>query len=218
MNKRQIAYWYNVYRTSLRYFGIDTKEIKNPTAKSLEKLKQEWKSQTKDIADINVRDVYRYQTEYEQEQSNYYDTPRDANYRTETTENMHDIALEVLQQFIDRVEAIYQDTMTEIDKALMEVEGIGKTISIASHHVDAIARSKSELISFVQQMYQEANDNPEVVAEAIQRNGELDYTIAVTLVPPSDIQIEFDVTLQNLKAIWQDIETEARATAEQNME
>lgn len=219
MNKRQAKYWFDVYRTSLRWFGINAKDIKNPTQKSVEKLKKEWQAQTKDIADFpSVREIYKQQTAYEQEQSSYTDTPRDEQLRTETANNMYDISMEIIQSFIDRVEAVYQDTMNEIDRALNKQEGVSKTIAIASHNTDSIARAKSELIAFINQMYTEANNNPEAVAEAIQRNGELDYTIAVTLVPPSDIQIEFEVTLQNLQAIWSQIEAEVRAQAEEYME
>ena len=219
MNRRQINYWYNVYRTSLRWFGVETKELKRPTQASINKLKEEWKKQTKGLTDFpSVREIYNQQTQYEKEQASFNDTPRDANFRTPDPQHMHDFALDVINDFIYKIETIYQDTLTQIDMALNEIEGVSKTIAIASHHTDRIARAKQEIIDFINKMLQDTNNNPEKVAEAIMRNGELDYVVAVSLIPPSDIQVEFELTLQNLQAIWTQVIAEVTAEAEQNLE
>lgn len=41
--------WYNRYRNALRYFGIDIKQIKNPTAKHVSQAKAQWQGTRKEM-------------------------------------------------------------------------------------------------------------------------------------------------------------------------
>ena len=213
--KRVTRYWYSVYRTALHYFGIDLPQLKAPSAKSLDKARTEWKKSTKGISDVNVRDVYRYQVDLEKEQADYNDTPRNADdNRTTDLPEMHDISIDIIESFIDKINAVFDDTMSLIDSAIQGVSGLPQEVYIAMGKTDKIAASRSNLVEHIRKWYEESNNHPEYLALAITRNGELDYTLAVTLVPPSDIIVNFDVTLENLSAIWQTIEQQAQDEAE----
>lgn len=55
----------------------------------------------------------------------------------------------------------------------------------------------------------------DTVARAMANNVELDYSIAITLLPPSDIYIVFNQTLEQLLALTSQMEVEAQRLAEQ---
>ena len=71
-------------------------------------------------------------------------------------------------------------------------------------------------MSLIGDMLDEVDNNPEPVAEAIRRNGELDYIEGITLIPPSGIKINYENTIENLKAVWDTIVSEARNYQENN--
>ena len=54
-----------------------------------------------------------------------------------------------------------------------------------------------------------------MIAQAIRDNVELDYDIAISLMPPSDIVIDFEETTQQMFALLQQIELRAQELAEQ---
>ena len=208
MNKRQAKYWYNIYKTSLRHYGVDLRDIKTPTEKSLERARKQWKKATADLEDKpKVRDIYKEQVAYEQSQASYEDQPRDENFRTETasSETMYDTSLEEIQNYIDKINNIYEDTMYNIEQAERDVEGISKTFAIGSMYKQYITGSKDELLEFLYQIQALATEHPDEVALFISSSPEIDYVDAITLVPPSDIQSNFEVTMQTMRAIWETI-------------
>ena len=208
MNKRQAKYWYNIYKTSLRHYGVDLRDIKTPTEKSLERARKQWKKATADLEDKpKVRDIYKEQVAFEQSQASYEDQPRDENFRTETAslETMYDTSLEEIQNYIDKINNIYEDTMYNIEQAERDVEGISKTFAIGSMYKQYITGSKDELLEFLYQIQALATEHPDEVALFISSSPEIDYVDAITLVPPSDIQSNFEVTMQTMRAIWETI-------------
>lgn len=200
--KRLSRYWYNVYSTALRYFGITLPPLKRPTVKSVERAKREWMKATKDIEDIKVREVYNQEVTIEKEEADFNETPRDENMRTENPSDMYDAALDKINAFIDRVEAIYQDTLTYIDSAINNEEGAPRLAALGVSKITDIARAKSDLVQFIEQMAVDAEGNYDLLAQALSADKELDYIIAITEQPPSDVEILFEVTLANLQAIW----------------
>lgn len=213
LQKRKIKYWYDVYSKALQLFNVYTKPVKNPSEKTLDRLRRKWKLTTydKDIS-LTVREAYKSQVNKEQAQADYNDTPRDMDYRTETATNMYDISMEIIQSFIDRVEQIYEETMaspqsgnnSDVDWLILKYGG-------------EITASKDELIGFVWQMYEDCNQQVDYVAQAIQENEELEYTIAIAFVPPSDCIFLFYETLNHLRAIWERIVNNAREIAESEL-
>lgn len=211
MNKRQVKYWYNIYKTSLRHYGVDLRDIKTPTEKSLERARKQWKKAIADLEDKpKVRDIYKEQVAFEQSQASYEDQPRDENFRTETasSESMHDASLEEIQAYIDKIGAIYEETMHHIRSAELGYavpEGTGALFGIGSLYTNYIIGSAQELIEFLTQIQALADTYPDEVATFIASSPELDYVYGIKLVPPSDIQSNFEVTMQAMRAIWESI-------------
>lgn len=220
MSDRHTRYWFDVYRTALRHFGIETKELKKPTAKSVERLRKEWNKQKNQHDDVlGVREVYRQQIEYEKQQADFREQERDINYRTETATNMHDEAWDVIYDFRDMLMRIHADTTAQIASAQKQEEGVTKEYAILGEKHTLVMKyydKYDELMSLIGDMLDEVGNNPEPVAEAIKRNGELDYIEGITLIPPSGIKINYENTIENLKAIWNTIIAEARETEANN--
>lgn len=210
--RRRKEYWQDVYTKALQLFGVKTKPVKTPTDKTLQRLRKKWKKTTAYNKSMTVREAYKTQVAKEQSEADYNDTSRDEDLRTETATNMYDISLEIIQSFIDRVEQIYDDTMSRIQSPSAE-----QVDYLIAKNAGEITASKDELIGFVWQMYEDANQQAEYVAKALQENEELEYTIAIAFVPPSDCIFLFYETLNNLKAIWDKVVSDARERAEQEL-
>lgn len=222
MNKRQSrinAYWYNVYRIGMRYLGIELRDIKHPTQASLKYARKEYKKAKKDVIDLpSIRDLFKTEVAIEEEQASYEQTPRDEDNRTETATNMYDAPLEIIQSFKEQVRTAYWETNNLGAAANVRVEGLDELAALTGRHLDKLHDSAQRLLNFIDTMIIDSNNNLEYVAEAIRRNGELEYVIATTIQPPSDVDIKFDFTLEHLKEIWEQISEEVRQRAEENME
>lgn len=211
--QRVTQYWYDVYTKALKLFGVSTRQVKTPTDKTLKRMRKKWKKeQYNQSSKMTVREAYKTQVSKEQSEADYNDTPRDEELRTVTATNMYDISLEIIQSFIDRVEQIYEDTIASPQK------GSNSDVDwLILKYGGEITASKDELIGFVWQMYEDSNQQAEYVAKALQENEELEYTIAIAFVPPSDCIFLFYETLNNLKAIWKKVIDDARERAEQEL-
>jgi hypothetical protein len=132
------------------------------------------------------------------------------------TEDLDEQSAEnVINDFEARIDRIYQTTISYIadNKEGTGHEG-GKLASIADHRRSEIDDAYWTLKTQLQEI--NANGIPKrIIAQAIVDNVELDYDIAVTLVPPSDIAINFEETVQQLFAIMQQIEKRADELAEE---
>lgn len=210
-NKQRIRnYWYNIYQTALKFYDVTVKDLKKPTKKSIENIKKEWKKIKKEKEAPSVREVYKWEVNWEKEMANYYDMQRDEDYRTETasSDTMYDASLEEIQLYIDKINSIYEDTMEKIYEAENDIEGISKTFAIGSSYKSYITGTKDELLEFLYEIQSLATEYPDEVALFINSSPELDYVDAITLIPPSDIQSNFEITMQTMKAIWKTIKGE----------
>lgn len=210
-NKQRIRnYWYNIYQTALKFYDVTVKDLKKPTEKSIENVKKKWKKIKKEKEAPSVREVYKWEVNWEKEMANYYDMQRDEDYRTETasSDTMYDASLEEIQLYIDKINSIYEDTMEKIYQAENDVEGIAKAFAIGSSYKSYITGTKDELLEFLYEIQSLATEYPDEVALFINSSPELDYVDAITLIPPSDIQSNFEVTMQSMKAIWKTIKGE----------
>lgn len=210
-NKQRIRnYWYNIYQTALKFYDVTVKDLKKPTGKSIENIKKEWQKIKKEKEAPSVREVYKWEVNWEKEMANYYDMQRDEDYRTETasSDTMYDASLEEIQLYIDKINSIYEDTMEKIYQAENDAEGIAKAFAIGSSYKSYITGTKDELLEFLYEIQSLATEYPDEVALFINSSPELDYVDAITLIPPSDIQSNFEVTMQSMKAIWKTIKGE----------
>lgn len=220
MSDRHTRYWFDVYRTALRHFGIETKELKKPTIKSVERLRKEWnKQKDKHEESLNVREIYRQQVEIEKQQADFREQERDENYRTITADNMHDEAWDIIYGFIDTINRLHEDVMTEVSRAENNEVGVEKQYAILAESKQILKNYMEyyeQLVTTIGSMLDQVGNNPEPVAEAIKRNGELDYVEAISLVPPSGIQMNFRNTIINMLSIWREVINEARNREAEN--
>ena len=127
-----------------------------------------------------------------------------------------DFGMDYINWFISKLEQIYRDTISFIDNNKEGTHESGKLASIADYRLytgelqDSYFRVLSEI-----RTYLDSGVPPEVLAQAIAENVELDYTIAIELIPPSDINFLFDETLEQLQGIWTQI-TQRLAEEEEN--
>lgn len=146
----------------------------------------------------------------------YEKTPRDNNMNTlPANEDLdEELANQKLDTFASDIDDIYNATLDFI--AYNTRKGVthdeGKLASIAEARRSEIDASYLRLKEKFEAMRQDIPAS--ILAQAISDNVELDYIISVTLMPPSDIQLEFEKTLAELEALSIQIEARARELAE----
>ena len=169
--------------------------------------------------DINIlKDQWQaYRSAYYQEKGvrapSVYQASKD--YQ-QTTAPTIDFGMDYINNFIARLERIYQDTIAFIDANKEGTHESGKLASIADYRLytgelqDSYYRVLSEI-----RTYLDSGVPAEVLAQAIADNVELDYTIAIELIPPSDINYLFDETYEQLQGIWTQINARVDELAQQ---
>lgn len=161
---------------------------------------------------IDIEDLARQYTEQD-----YEKTPRDENMNTEPLKEDLDeeSAKAFLEEYNQKIDDIYNDTYGWIKN------GTRKGVTHDEGHVPSIAdyrRSEldDEYWTLKAQLQSMMQDIPPVIlAQAIKDNAELDYSIAITELGPSDIQVEFEKTLGQLIAINTQISARAEELAEE---
>jgi len=161
---------------------------------------------------IDIEDLAQQYTEQD-----YEKTPRDENMNTEPLkEDLDDASAKAfLEEYNQKIDDIYNDTYGWIKN------GTRKGVTHDEGHVPSIAdyrRSEldDEYWTLKAQLQSMMQDIPPVIlAQAIKDNAELDYSIAITELGPSDIQVEFEKTLGQLIAINTQISARAEELAEE---
>ena len=216
--KAQREYWYNAYKKVLEQHDVKIKPVKRVTKASVESLKKKYNKLAKEENLGGIRQEYNRIIQDEQTQADWRIQERVEDNRTPSTPVV-DFNVQTVEDFIAMVESVYQDTLNYADTrkesdTLAGVLYYGYDRDKGMSNIDSLSRSKTELLEFIHTMYEESNNQVEYVAEAIRRSKDLDYSIGVTLVPPSDVVFDFDFTLENLKAIWTTIVQEAKDAQE----
>lgn len=182
----------------------------------LNTLKKKWKSVREDYTAQGVKPPNLYTTA-KQYEYDYEQTPRDENMNTEpaTTDLDEQSAQDVIAEYEAKIDSIYRNTLSYIDenKTGKGHEG-GKLASIADHRRAELDDAYWTLKTQFQEL--KASGAPAtIIAQAIRDNVELDYEIAVSLMPPSDLVVDFEETTQQMFAVMQQIEMRAKELAEQ---
>lgn len=187
----------NTYLNALRMAGY------NPTGnEDINLLKDQWQGYRSDYYQekgVKAPSVYQASKDYQQ-----------------TTAPTIDFGMDYINNFISRLERIYQDTIAFIDANKEGTHESGKLASIADYRLytgelqDSYFRVLSEI-----RTYLDSGVPAEVLAQAIADNVELDYTIAIELIPPSDINYLFDETYEQLQGIWAQINLRIEQMAEE---
>lgn len=116
---------------------------------------------------------------------------------------------EYVENFLTQVDRVYQDTLAYIDNNKKGTHDSGKLASIAEY----IEYSRGDILARRIEIYRIVGNlvnqfGYEAVAEAMAGNVEIDYTIAIQLIPPSDIFIEYDETISQLLGITNQISSQ----------
>ena len=111
-----------------------------------------------------------------------------------------DMGMEYINDFLQKIERIYGDTLEYIFSGNDKLAGISKEFEYNNRIYDSYIQIRQEI-----QTYLDSGIPADIVAQAIADNVELDYTLAVALQPPSDVINLFDITLAQLEGIWAQI-------------
>lgn len=195
MAKKSISAWKQIYKQAIEYMGIKTKP-----RWSLDKLKAEWlkirKEQRQEGIELpNVQTVSR-QYEYD-----YQATPRDEEMNTLPPDEPLELGKERVDKFIEDVTSIYQDTKAYIASAPLNSKGNVKDpeFYFLQNAEPLLDQHYNEILSIIDSMRSQFSD--EVVAEALSKDVELEYTQALVFMPPSDTEDNFEVTIEQLTGI-----------------
>lgn len=188
---------YEKYRLALSLFKIEVKQLKRPTAKSVERVKKQWQKLRKDLkaeeAEVQAGLWIPTLNEAVREAKGIPQT------RKSISPTIINADAQVIKDYIARAKQVYLDTIEWIDNNKSGSDDDSKLASIAEYKLDAISRAYYKLLDYIKNVVNKYGET--AVANAITGSNEIDYNIAITLVPPSDIQIEFEQTLTNLKAM-----------------
>lgn len=181
---------------------------------TLDSYRSKWKALDKEY---KARGEKRPSLKEASAEFDYDKTPRDENMNTSpaNVDLDEELAKATLDTFESDIDTIYRETIDFI--AYNTRKGVshdeGKLASIADARRSDIDASYFRLKEKFENMRQDIPSA--ILAQAISDNVELDYIISVTLIPPSDIQLEFDKTLAELEALAVQIEARATELAEQ---
>lgn len=212
--KAQREYWYNVYFKVLKAHDVNVKQVKRITKTSVESLKKKYTKLAKSEGLEGIRQEYRKVVAKEQNEADWRLQERTEDYRTTETPTI-DVYQQVIDDFLAIVERVYTETLSYIsrredrlaDIAYIQGQGV----------IDALTEQRDKIYQIVYEMEQSVGDK-QIVAELISDNVDLDYSIAISLVPPSGVSTEnFELTYQQLKSIWDKVVEEAREEAEREM-
>lgn len=195
MAKKSISAWKQIYKQAIEYMGMKTKP-----RWSLDTLKKEWlkirKEQRQEGIELpNVQTVSR-QYEYD-----YQATPRDEEMNTLPPDEPLELGKERVDKFIEDVTSIYQDTKAYIASAPLNSKGNVKDpeFYFLQNAEPLLDQHYNEILSIIDSMRSQFSD--EVVAEALSKDVELEYTQALVFMPPSDTEDNFEVTIEQLTGI-----------------
>lgn len=122
---------------------------------------------------------------------------------------------EYITAFTNNLETIYRDTMSYIwDNMENTTHEKGQLPSLAYMHIGEIQNAYNDILKELR-TYIDSGVPLDIIAQAIADNVELDYTIGVMLQPPSDVLILFEVTLEQIKGIWSQINNRIAELQEQ---
>lgn len=187
----------NTYEDALRMAGYDLTGRERMA--TLRKMWKEFRSSYSRNEGTKAPNVYQYAREFQEQAAPTID-----------------FGMDYINWFISKLEQIYQDTIAFIDNNKEGTHETGKLASIADYrlYTGELQESYFRVLSEIR-TYLDSGIPPEVLAQAIADNVELDYTIAIELIPPSDINYLFDETYEQLRGIWSQINARIQELAEE---
>lgn len=209
--KAQREYWYNVYFKVLKAHDVSVKQVKCITKTSVESLKKKYTKLAKSEGLEGIRQEYRKEVAKEQRQADWRTQERTEDYRTTETPTI-DVYQQVIDDFLAIVENVYRETLEYIASADDKLSNIAN--SQGNPLIDKLTEQRDKIYQKVYEMEQSVG-NSQIVAELISENVDLDYSIAISLVPPSGVSTDnFELTYQQLSSIWDKVVAEAQEREE----
>ena len=203
---------HQIYYEALKALG--QKVTKRQRTTTFEKM---WKNLRKEYQSKGETPPNLYRTAKEYREHEQEQDLRDENMQTPVaTEDLDEQSAQlVIEEYETRIDTIYQNTLAYIadNKDGKGHEG-GKLASIADYRRSELDDAYWTLKTQLQEL-KNSGLPATVIAQAIRDNVELDYDIAISLMPPSDIIIDFEETTQQMFALMQQIELRAQELAEQ---
>lgn len=210
--KAQREYWYNVYFKVLKAHDVNVKQVKRITKTSVESLKKKYNKLAKSEGLEGIRQEYRTVVAKEQSVADWRTQERTEDYRTTETPTI-DVYQQVIDDFLAIIENVYRETLEYIDTENDKLSSIAKSKG-GSELVDKLTEQRDKIYQIVYEMEQSVGDK-QIVAELISENVDLDYSIAISLVPPSGVSTDnFELTYQQLNSIWDKVVAEAQEREE----
>lgn len=198
------------YDKAIRYAGQTPR-------KTLKAKKHQWQAIRASVSKEQGKapTLYDYARAYKEQAQAIQSLPAEVLGTPAQTQNIPtiDFAYEFLDSFINHINTIYQDTLTYIDENKEGTHDSGMLASIGAMKIDEIARTHSALLEEIRNLVSEYG--LDATAQAISRNVELDYQIAIQFIPPSSVFILFEETLENILALIPQMDAEAQRLAEQ---
>lgn len=202
MAKKSISAWKQIYKQAIEYMGGETTK-----RQSLKSLKRQWHSIRQEQLREGV-ELPNVQTVAKQFEYDYQATPRDENMNTLPPEEPITLASDMIEDFLARVKTIYEDTKNYIASAPRNSKGNVKDpeFYFLQNHEEMIDAEYREIQSIIESLRSQFPD--EAIADALAKNVELDYLMAMVFIPPSDTQDNFAVTIEQLTAIMIDLSSQ----------
>ena len=214
-NKGITNYWYEQYVGALELLGVQVKRPKNVTKASLGSVRKKFQKEQAKLDKekrIGVRQAYEQNLYKKKQQAQWQDTPRDNQYRTAPAPNTIDFATQTINDFLSLADKVYRNTVDYMDRVRDKSNHEeGKLGNIADYGL--VTSSYDNLRKWVSDTIEVVGK--EALANIIASDSFIDYEMAITLVPPSDVLYNFEMTIDNLQSALQYAIDKAEQQAEQ---
>lgn len=182
---------------AIRYFGYDA----SPRMTKAQ-LRKEWGKVRKEQKELGV-DVPRLDTIIKeinsQDEFDYEQTPRNDNMETLPPENTIDLGYDYIQQYKATIDTVYQDTLVWMNRQDNTTSERQREYLAHHQHESDLTASYYSLLSLVDGLVLEFGYDS--VADAISKDAEIYYTIALVFTPPSNFDNLFETTIEQLRGI-----------------
>ena len=197
MTNKEVRRWKQNYREAIERMNVAVpKRASLKTLKNIWKdIRQEYKQKGKDLPVVQAV-VKQTKAEFDYEQS-----PRDENMNTLPPDENLNTGYEYIENFKRELEAIYNATRDWVnswrDKKRFSQER--REAYLGYVNWDLVEATYNAILTVIDNLILQFGYDE--VAQAIAEDVELDYTIALVIIPPSEVMNEMEVTLEQLNGI-----------------
>ena len=189
--------WELAYREAIEFMGG-----KKTAGLSMPELKAEWKrlrleNKRQGIELPRVQSVYKVAEEQGFE-FDYEETPRNENMETAPAEDYNG-GYEYIENYKRQIEQIYFNTLDWMNRKDDSTPEKQREYLAHERHEEQFTSSYYSLLSMIDNLVLQYGYD--LVAQAIASDAEIDYTIALVFMPPSEFENLFDMTIEQLTAI-----------------